>query len=114
MIDIHFFDNNNNNNSYFAYCNTKRCKITVGRVGKNSPLYWTSRLNDSNGWLLLTRIQKSDNLRDIQVKITLSSLTSKIKTELVEKSLKILVNSSQGNTCFVRCGKSEGMYNAHA
>lgn len=94
VIDIHFFDNNNNNNSYFAYCNTKRCKITVGRIGTNSPLYWTSRLNDSNGWLLLTRIQKSDNLRDIQVKITLSSLTSKIKTELVEKSLRILVNSS--------------------
>ena len=92
--DVFFYDSNN---TKIAYCRPGRCSnlISVDQIS-NPWLHWTSRLNDSGGKLELTRIEESDNLRDIRVTATLRSSTSGIGIDHVNIPLRILVESSQG------------------
>ncbi|XP_074614317.1 uncharacterized protein LOC141874063 [Acropora palmata] len=96
VIEITFLDRND---TKFAVCNPERCLklVNVSKTGSGPWLSWTSRLDDSGGKLELKRIEKSDNQRDIQVRIILSSLKSDIGSEKIDLPLRILVDSFQGS-----------------
>lgn len=96
VIEITFLDRNG---TKFAVCNPERCLklVNVSKTGSGPWLSWTSRLDDSGGKLELKRIEKSDNQRDIQVRIILSSLKSDIGSEKIDLPLRILVDSFQGS-----------------
>lgn len=93
--DVEFFSNN----TKIAYCKPGWCMnlINVNKTRNNSWLHWTKRLSVSGGELTLTRIDERDNLRDIQARIILSSEKSTIGKDIINRSLRILVESaSQG------------------
>ena len=99
VIEVRFFDSNN---TYIAHCSRARCLnlVSANKTRNNPWLYWTSRLSPTEGTLQLTRIDESDNLRDFQVGIILSSLKSEIGTEPVDIWLRIIVDSIQGKLYF--------------
>lgn len=101
VIEITFLDRND---TKFAVCNPERCLnlVNVSKTGSGPWLSWTSRLDDSGGKLELKRIEKSDNQRDIQVRIILSSLKSDIGSEKIDLPLRILVDSFQGKLYFAK------------
>lgn len=87
------------NNTKIAYCQPGRCLnlIRVNKIRSNPWLHWTKRLNESDGKLTLTRIDESDNLRNIQARIILSSRKSTTGKDKINISLRILVElASQG------------------
>ncbi|XP_044182818.1 uncharacterized protein LOC122947178 [Acropora millepora] len=100
VIEVTFLDRNN---TKIAVCSCGQCLnlVNVNKTRSYPWLSWTSRLDDSGGKLKLTRIEKSDNQRDIQVRIILSSLKSDIGREKVDLPLRILVYSFQGSQPYV-------------
>lgn len=84
------------NNTKIAHCQPGRCLnlISVNKIRSNPWLHWTKRLNESGGKLTLTRIDESDNLRNIQARIILSSQKSTTGKDKINKSLRILVESA--------------------
>lgn len=87
------------NNTKIAQCQSGRClnSINVDEIRSNPWLQWTRRLNESGGKLTLTRIDESDNLRDIEARIILSAQKNKTGIYAVNILLRILVESaSQG------------------
>ena len=101
VIEVTFFDGNN---TKIAVCSRGQCLnlVNFNKTRSDPWLSWTSRLDDSGGKLELTGIEKSDNQRDIQVRIILSSLKSDIGSEKVDLPLRILVDSFQGKLYFVK------------
>jgi len=99
VIEVTFLDRNN---TKIAVCSCGQCLNLVNVSRSYAWLSWTSRLDDSGGKLKLTRIEKSDNQRDIQVRIILSSLKSDIGREKVDLPLRILVYSFQGKLHFAK------------
>ena len=99
LIEISFLDNNN---TYVARYKPGHCcdLISFENITTFPWLCWTRRLNHTGEKLKLTRIQESDNLREIQVKIILSSLKSDIEQDQVDISLRIIVDASQGKLYF--------------
>ena len=97
--DAEFFSNN----TKIAYCQPGRCVnlIRVHRIRSKPWLHWIRRLNESGGKLTLTRIDESDNLRDIQARIILSSQKSKTGKDKINKSLRILVELASQGKLFV-------------
>lgn len=94
LVEISFLDINN---TYIARYKPGHCcdLISFENITTFPWLCWTRRLNPTGENLKLTRIQQSDNLRDIQVRIVLSSLKSDIEQNQVDISLRIIVDASQ-------------------
>ena len=99
LIEISFLDINN---TYIARYKPGHCcdLISFENITTFPWLSWTTRLNPTGEKLKLTRIQQSDNLRDIQVRIILSSPKSDIEQNQVDISLRIIVDASQGKLYF--------------
>ena len=91
------------NNTKIAHCQPGRCLslVSVNKIRSKPWLHWTRRLNESGGNLTLTRIDESDNLRDIQARIILSSQKSKTGKDKINISLRILVELASQGKLFV-------------
>ena len=94
VIDMKFTDANANK---IAYCNKKRCEITVNKNGDDPSINWTNRFDVKGGALVLTDIKKADNGREIRVEVQSGSGLEKVHFE----KIWILVNIFSGNYTFV-------------
>ena len=89
------------NNTKIAHCQPGRCLISVNKTRSKPWLHWTRRLNESGGKLTLTRTDESDNLRDIQARIILSSQKSTTGKDKINISLRIIVELASQGKLFV-------------
>lgn len=91
------------NNTKIAQCQSGRClnSINVDKIRSSPWLQWTRRFNESGGKLTLTRIDESDNLRDIEARIILSAQKNKTGIDAVNILLRILVESASQGKLFV-------------
>ena len=89
VIDIEFYDTNK---TRLAYCHTSNC-IKVSIDGSDAiPTFW-NRLRVKHGSLLLTRIEKSDDEREIKVKVHFNDHSVRLYTT----RMILVVNGSRGN-----------------
>ena len=88
VVDIEFYDTNK---TKLAYCHKSNCIKVQIDASDAIPTFW-NRLRVKHGSLLLTRIEKSDDEREIKVKVHLNDYSVRLYTHKI-----LVVNGSRGN-----------------